>query len=93
MSFCALAIIYQVAARPESEIDRDGAVRWVRRYVIQADYQKAILVAETILALGPLPYPSFITNPVVWQTELVSEQQEHTRETLIQPARSSGDNC
>ncbi len=44
-------------------IDRDSAVRWVKRYSARAQYQKAIEVAETILAFGPEPYCSLIKEP------------------------------
>ncbi len=40
----------------QAEIDLDGAVRWLKRYLIQANYQQAILIAETMLALGSKPF-------------------------------------
>ncbi len=43
---------------PRSKIDQDCAVRWVKRHVARHDNQRAVDVAETVLALGPKPYRS-----------------------------------
>jgi len=44
-------------------IDRDCAVRWVKRYIAKAQYRRAIEVAETILSFGPEPYCSILKKP------------------------------
>ena len=44
-------------------IDRDCAVRWIKRYIAKAQYRRAIEVAETILSFGPEPYCSLVEKP------------------------------
>jgi len=48
---------------PRDAIDRDCAVRWVKRYSAKAQYSRAIEVAETILSFGPEPYRSLVKKP------------------------------
>jgi hypothetical protein len=36
----------------QAEIDRDGIMRWVKRYLIQSKYKEAIRVAETIFSVN-----------------------------------------
>lgn len=48
------------------EIDRDSAVRWVKRHIARGDYGRAVEVAGTILHFGPEPYSSISPKlPVV----------------------------
>jgi tetratricopeptide (TPR) repeat protein len=42
------------------EIERDSAVRWVKRHNARASYETAIQVAETILSYGPENYRSLL---------------------------------
>jgi tetratricopeptide (TPR) repeat protein len=70
-------------ALTKADVDRDSAIRWIKRYLIQSNYQKAILIAETIITLGPkslkaLPPYSFNKN----QTTLSQEQRDRAREIL-----------
>lgn len=57
----------------QAEIDRDSAVRWIKRLLIQAQYQQAKQVAESILKYGP--YASYaVGSPSIDATYLLQEQ-------------------
>ena len=62
------------------EIDRDGAVRWVKRHIARGEYQRAVEVAEAILFFGPEPYHSIPPQPPA-VVEIISPdlQQEARR--------------
>ena len=66
----------------QAEIDRDGAVRWIKRYLIRAQYREAILIAETILTLGQQSYSAIAPYQPERILVLSSEQKEHAREIL-----------
>jgi len=62
------------------EIDRDGAVRWVKRHVARGEHQRAVEVAEAILTFGPEPYRSIPPQqPREVQALLSDLQQEAGR--------------
>jgi tetratricopeptide (TPR) repeat protein len=66
----------------QAEVDRDGAIRWIKRYLIQSNYQKAILIAETILALAPRRVNTLPRFAGENQASLLQGQQEHARKIL-----------
>ncbi|MBK8988170.1 MAG: hypothetical protein IPM39_19245 [Chloroflexi bacterium] len=57
----------------ESEIERDSGVRWIKRLLIQGQYQQAVQVAANILQFGP--YAAFAINPAnVGKTNQLNEE-------------------
>ncbi len=64
---------------PREVVDRDSAARWVRRYLSRADHDRAIEVAETILALGPETFRSFVQEPQARTEGIPGDLQEQAR--------------
>lgn len=67
---------------PQAELDRDGVVRWIKRYIIQAHYKRAVFVAETVLALGPPPYTMLVPDPYTRLLGIAPKEQKYGREIL-----------
>jgi tetratricopeptide (TPR) repeat protein len=62
--------------RPDRDaIDRDCAARWVKRHVARGNSQRAVEVAETILAYAPERYRSLVGHP----KELAARVPKHLR--------------
>ncbi len=66
----------------QAEVDRDGAVRWIKRYLIQSRYDDAILIAETILSLAPKPYSTIISHAAEHKVISPYVQIDRAREIL-----------
>lgn len=65
-----------------ADVDRDGAIRWIKRYLIQSHYQDAIRIAEIILSLGPQPYSKLNSRTAKYEAILSGEQINHAREVF-----------
>ncbi len=65
-----------------AEIDRDGVLRWIKRYLIQGQYYKSILIAETILTLSPQLYQVYIPGRTNQKERMLSRHEEYAREIL-----------
>jgi len=63
----------------QAVVERDSAVRWVKRLLIRDHYEQAIATAETILALGPPPYPSVVPDVARRLSEIPVEQQAQAK--------------
>ncbi|MBL8152796.1 MAG: ATP-binding protein [Anaerolineae bacterium] len=64
----------------EAEIERDSAVRWVKRHNARASYDTAIQVAETILHFGPKAYAHLLPRGYQPNASLSGKVQKDAHE-------------
>lgn len=66
-----------------AEIDRDGVVRWIKRYLIRSNYQEALRVARTILSKSK--FNSYLDSSIHKVPPLYREETEYIFEIFDSP--------
>ncbi len=60
------------------DVERDSALRWVKRYLIQAQYQNALEISETIVEFSPDQYQK-MRNRVSEPRDLSADEEQQAR--------------